>query len=62
MSDIEFLKPVYCATWSADMKVLPMERRCSGFIEGIEKPLDDSVKYKKKRDYNLRRDRAFTSI
>lgn len=62
MGDIEFLNPVYCATWSADMKVLLMGYRYWGFIEGTEKPRDDSVKYKKKRDYNLRHDRAFTAI
>lgn len=31
-----------------------MDCRYWGFIEGTEKPRDDSVKYKKKRDYNLR--------
>lgn len=35
---------------------------CWGFIDGTEKIHDDSANYKEKRDYNFRRDRAFSFI
>lgn len=49
-------------TWKKDITVLLMDRGCYGFVTGSEKKLDDLASPKLQFDYNLRRDRAYTTI
>lgn len=62
MNNIELLIPENYAIWSVDIEVLLWDHGCCEFNDGLEIPPDDSAKFKQKRDYNLRLDRAFSCI
>lgn len=49
-------------SWEADIKVLLMDRGCYSFINDTEPPLGDSASRKEILDYNLRKNRAYSTI
>lgn len=50
------------ATWAEDIKVLLLDRHCWGFIKGTEEKLPETASSKERKDYNQRKDRAYSTI
>lgn len=59
---IPILKGENYRQWKADVEVLLMDRDCWGFVEGSEPSLEASASAKERRDYQRRKNKAYTTI
>jgi hypothetical protein len=50
------------ASWAEDIKVLLLDRHCWGFVKGTEEKLPETASSKERKDYNQRKDRAYSTI
>lgn len=48
--------------WKTDIKVLLLDKGCWSFIEGKEEELDGTATRKERQEFNLRKDRTFTTL
>ena len=48
--------------WKTDIKVLLLDKGCWKFVEGKEEKLDENATRKEKQEYELRRDRLFSTL